>query len=128
MNIAVLAGYTGISEVNIMKNVYEVKYKDGNEIKTATVKAYTLTNALITFMKYPIIYVNLVAINEISFERYHALNTASAIREADTWLDCENECAELCRLAGMESEWREADGETFESVLIEAAKKLNVEI
>ena len=79
-------------------------------------------------MKYPIIYVNLVAINEISFERYHALNTASAIRDADTWEDCENECAELCRLAGMESEWREADGETFEEVLIEAAKKLNVEI
>ena len=111
-----------------MKKAYEVKYKDGNEFKTATVKAYTLTNALITLMKYPIIYVNLVAINEISFERYHALNTASTIREADTWEDCENECAELCRLAGMESEWREADGETFEEVLIEAAKKLNVEI
>ena len=62
------------------------------------------------------------------YERYHILKIASAIREADTWGDCENECAELCRLAGMESEWREADGETFEDVLIEAAKKLNVEI
>ena len=51
-----------------------------------------------------------------------------AIANADTWEDCENECAELCRLAGMESEWREADGDTFEAVLIEAAKKLNVEI
>ena len=111
-----------------MLKAYEVTYKDGNEFKTATVKAYTLTNALITLMKFPIVYVNLVAINEISFERYHVLNTASAIREADTWLDCENECAELCRLAGMESEWREADGDTFEAVLIEAAKKLNVEI
>ena len=111
-----------------MKKAYEVKYKAGNEFKTATVKAYTLPGALITLTKYPIIYVNLVAINEISFERYHALNTASAIREADTWEDCENECAELCRLAGMESEWREADSVNFEAVLIEAAKKLNVEI
>ena len=111
-----------------MKKPYEVTFKDGNEIKTATVKAYTLTNALITLMKFPIVYVNLVAINEISLERYHTLNIASAIREADTWLDCENECSELCRLAGMESEWLEADGETFEAVLIEAAKKLNVEI
>ena len=39
-----------------------------------------------------------------------------------------DECAELCRMAGMESEWAEADGETFEAVLIEAAKKMNVEI
>ena len=56
------------------------------------------------------VYENVVAVNEISFERYHALNTASSIREADSWDDCEPECAELFRLAGMESEWREADG------------------
>ena len=111
-----------------MKKAYEVKFKEGNEFKTATVKAYTLTDSLITLMEYPNIYINLVAINEISLERYHALNTASAIREADTWIDCEEECAELCRLANMESEWQEADDETFETVLIEAAKKLNVEI
>ena len=111
-----------------MKKAYEVKFKDGNEFKTATVKAYTFTDSLITLMKYPNIYANLVAINEISFERYHALNVAFSIREADTWLDCENECAELCRLAGMESEWAEADVENFEAVLIEAAKNLNVEI
>ena len=111
-----------------MLKPYEVTYKVGNEFKTATVKGYTLPGALITLTKYPIIYVNLVAINEISFERYHTLNIASAIREADTWEECENECAELCRLAGMESEWLEADGETFEAVLIEAAEKLNVEI
>ena len=111
-----------------MKKVYEVKYKDGNEFKTATVKGYTLIGALITLTHYTNIYENMVSVNEISFERYHILNTASAIREADTWEECENECSELCRLAGMESEWREADGETFEAVLIEAAKKLNVEI
>lgn len=107
-----------------MKKAYEVTYKDGNEFKTTMVKGYTLIGALCKCSNY----MNVVAVNEISFERYHALNTASAIREADTWLDCENECAELCRLAGMESEWREANEDTFEAVLIEAAKKLNVEI
>ena len=112
-----------------MKKPYEVTYKDGNELKTATVKGYTLIGALCKCSNDMNIYgYDVVSANEISFERYHALNTASAIREADTWGDCENECAELCRLAGMESEWREADGETFESVLIEAAKKMNVEI
>ena len=87
-----------------MKKAYEVTYKDGNEFK-------------------PDVYYNLVDLNKIIFERYHVLNTASAIREVDRWEGCENECAELCRLAGMESEWREAEGDTFE-----AAKKLNVEI
>ena len=111
-----------------MKKAYEVKYKDGNEIKTMTVKGYTLIGALFTLAHYKNIYENLVFVNVISFERYHALHIASAIRDADTWLDCEDECAELCRLAGMESEWAEADEDTFESVLIEAAKKLNVEI
>ena len=111
-----------------MKKVYEVKYKDDNEIKTTTVKGYTLIGALLTLSQYKNIYENLVFANVISFERYHTLNIASVIRKADTWLECEDECAELCRLAGMESEWREADGDTFEEVLIEAAKKLKVEI
>ena len=111
-----------------MKKAYEVTYKDGNEFKTATVKGYTLIGALATLAHYKNIYENLVFVNEISFERYHVLNTASAIANADTWEDCEYECCELCRLAGMESEWAEADGDTFETVLIEAAKKLNVEI
>ena len=111
-----------------MKKAYEATYKDGNEFKTITVKGHTLIEAMFILTNYPDVYYNLVALNEISFERYHALDIASAIREADTWGDCENECCELCRLAGMESEWQEADGETFESVLIEAAKKLNVEI
>ena len=111
-----------------MKKAYEATFKDGYDLKTVTVKGYTLIGALWTLTNYIHAYENVVSINEISFERYHTLNIASAIREADTWLDCEDECAELCRLAGMESEWREADGETFEDVLIEAAKKLNVEI
>ena len=107
-----------------MKKAYEVTFKDGNEFKTATVKGYSLIGAVCKLRDD----IYAVSVNEISFERYHALNTAFAIREADTWEDCENECRELCRLAGMESEWLEADGETFEAVLIEAAKKLNVEI
>ena len=108
-----------------MMKAYEVTYKVGNELKTATVKGYSLIGAVCKLSNW----MNEIAvsINEISFERYHALKTASAIREADTWEDCEYECCELCRLAGMESEWREADGETFEAVLIEAAKKLGVE-
>ena len=111
-----------------MRKPYEVTFKDGNELKTATVKGYTIIGALTTCSDYMNVYEAVVSIKEISFERYHALNTATAIREADTWEDCENECAELCRLANMESEWAEADGETFETVLIEAAKNLNVEI
>ena len=109
-----------------MIKAYEVTYKVGNELKTATVKGYSLIGAVCKLSNW----MNEIAVSikEISFGRYHTLNTASAIREADTWEDCENECAELCRLAGMESEWREADGETFEAVLIEAAEKLNVKI
>lgn len=111
-----------------MLKAYEVTFKDGNEFKTATVKGYTLIGALLKCSDYMNVYEDVKAVNEISFERYHALNIASAIREADTWNDCEEECCELCRLANMESDWAEADGETFEAVLIEAAKKLNVEI
>ena len=110
-----------------MKKPYEVTFKDGNEFKTATVKGYTIIGALCTLTNYINDY-DVVSVNEISFERYHALHIASAIREADTWDECEPECAELCRLAGMESEWKEADGGSFEDVLIEAAKKLNVKI
>ena len=110
-----------------MKKAYEVTYKDGQNTVTKTVKAYTLIGAIYVITAYGSCE-NVICIKEISFERYHALNTAFAIANADTWDDCENECAELCRLAGMESEWREADGDTFEAVLIEAAKKLNVEI
>ena len=111
-----------------MKKAYEVTYKDGNEFKTATVKGYTLIGALCKCSNYMNVYEDVVAVNEISFKRYHALNTAAAIRDADKWLDCVDECAELCRMANMKSEWAEADGDAFEAVLIEAAKKLNVEI
>lgn len=51
---------------------------------------------------------------------------ASEIRSMDTW-DMEL-LAELCDAAGMRGEWKAADGETFEAVAFEAAKKLGVEI
>lgn len=38
------------------------------------------------------------------------------------------ECRELCKLADMEIEWDEADGDTFEGVVQAAADKLGVEI
>lgn len=111
-----------------MKKTYEVKYKDGDKIITATTKGYTLIGSLYELCHHRNIYENLVSVSEISFERYYILNIVATIANAETWLDCEKECVELCRLAGMESEWREADGDTFESVLNEAAKKLNVNI
>ena len=36
--------------------------------------------------------------------------------------------AELCEMAGLENEWQEADGETFEQVAYKAAEILGVEI
>ena len=110
-----------------MKKAYEVIYKVGQNTVTKIVKAYTLIGATYVIGAYGSCE-NVICIKEITFERYHALDIAFAIANADSWDDCEPECAELCRLANMESEWLEADGETFEAVLIEAAKKLNVEI
>lgn len=55
-----------------------------------------------------------------------AMKIAEIIRNSDTWdMDA---CAELCELAGMEDEWKAADGETFEQVVTAAADKLGVEI
>ena len=110
-----------------MKKAYEVTYKVGQNTVTKIVKAYTLIGATYVIAAYESCE-NVICIKEITFERCHALNMAFAIANADTWEECEYECCELCRLAGMESEWLEADGDTFEEVLIEAAKKLNVEI
>lgn len=56
----------------------------------------------------------------------HVDELAKCIRGAATWNN--DDCRELCKLAGMEQEWANADGETFEAVLAEAAKRLNVEI
>lgn len=53
---------------------------------------------------------------------------AKRIREANDWEACESECAEICEAAGLLSEWQEADGETFETVINKAARILGVRI
>lgn len=48
------------------------------------------------------------------------------LNESGEWIS--ELCEELCVLADMEREWKEADGENFESVVYTAAEKLGVEI
>lgn len=110
-----------------MKRTYEVIVKVNDDVKLLPVHAYSVVHAgfIIT---YSMSYERILSITEVSAHRYHVLKMAAAIANADTWLDCEEECVELCRLAGMLTEWREADGDTFEFVLNEAAKKLCVKI
>ena len=55
-----------------------------------------------------------------------AYEIAKEIRVSDDWNF--ELCGELCKLAGLEKEWEEANGETFEFVLEEAAEILGVEI
>lgn len=55
-----------------------------------------------------------------------AVELAERIREADEWNA--EDLAELCEMAGLEKEWQEADGETFEQVAYKAAEILGVEI
>lgn len=55
-----------------------------------------------------------------------AAEIAEIIRNSDTW-DMEA-LAELCELAGMSEEWKDADAESFESIAYAAADKLGVEI
>lgn len=51
---------------------------------------------------------------------------AENIRTAGLWN--ESDCRRLCELAGLEEEWKDADGEDFEKVVNKAAKILEVEI
>lgn len=55
-----------------------------------------------------------------------AKEIAADIIAADTWEP--DLCAELCEAAGMTAEWESAGPDDFERVLLEAAKKLGVEI
>ena len=61
-----------------------------------------------------------------TMKRTEAQELAAKIAAADTWN--ESDCKKLCELAGMLDEWNAADGETFETVLYNAAEKLGVEI
>ncbi len=51
---------------------------------------------------------------------------ANELNAMDTWND--ELLAELCNLAGLEEEWENADGDTFEAVAYKAAEILGVEI
>ena len=55
-----------------------------------------------------------------------AFEVAEELRNSGEWIP--ELCEELCDLAGMADEYREADGETFEAVLFKAAEVLGVEI
>lgn len=55
-----------------------------------------------------------------------AYEVAEKIRKSSEWIF--EDCEELCKLAGLEKEWQEADGESFESVVFKAAEILGVEI
>lgn len=48
------------------------------------------------------------------------------INASDEWNA--EDLAELCEMAGLEKEWQEADGETFEQVVFKAAELLHVKI
>lgn len=61
-----------------------------------------------------------------TMKRTEAQELAAKIAAADTWN--ENDCKKLCELAGMIDEWNAADGETFETVVYNAAEKLDVKI
>ena len=61
-----------------------------------------------------------------TMKRTEAQELAAKIAAADTWN--ESDCKKLCELAGMLDEWNAADGETFETVVYNAAEKLGVEI
>ena len=55
-----------------------------------------------------------------------AYEVAEKIRKSPEWIF--EDCEELCKLAGLEKEWQEADGESFEGVVFKAAEILGVEI
>ena len=57
-----------------------------------------------------------------------AAELAEKIRSYDNWTNCENEIKRLCEIAGLKDEFENADGDTFESIINEAADFFNVEI
>ena len=53
---------------------------------------------------------------------------AAKIHAAKTWVEVEDELMALCEAAGMEDEYKAADGDNFEAVIYKAAERLGVEI
>lgn len=107
--------------------VYEIKVAIGKGIRIYPVRAFSVNDAIYTIAHHKT-YAYIVSVIETTWERFHALELAEKITDADTWEECESECAEICHYAGYDAEWSEADGDNFENVVYKAAKKLNVEI
>lgn len=63
-------------------------------------------------------------LEEIEIDDMTDAQLAEAIKCNDEW-DFDT-LSELCRRAGLESEWKEADGDSFESVVNRAAEILGV--
>lgn len=55
-----------------------------------------------------------------------AYEVAEELRNSGEWIP--ELCEELCELAGLADEWKEADADHFEAVLFKAAEALGVEI
>lgn len=55
-------------------------------------------------------------------------NIVETINNSDNWLDCLEDCEELCKLAGLSEEWKNASSEDFENVLKKASCILNCNI
>ena len=53
---------------------------------------------------------------------------AAKIHAAKTWVEVEDELKTLCEAAGMEDEYKAADGDNFEAVIYKAAERLGVEV
>jgi hypothetical protein len=70
---------------------------------------------------------------DTAIEKYREKEVSPDAQELATKIRCSQlwdgeQLAQLCAMAGMESEWKAADGETFEQVAYAAAEKLGVEI
>lgn len=61
-----------------------------------------------------------------NWKNEQACYIAKQIRDSREWDPAK--LAALCDLAGMTKEWKASDGETFEAVVYEAAKRLGVKI
>ena len=53
---------------------------------------------------------------------------AAKIKAADNWLDVADEVEAICDAAGLLEELKEADSDTFESVIFKAADTFGVEL
>ena len=67
-------------------------------------------------------------IQEILDDEDELQELAAKIHAAKTWVEVEDELMALCEAAGMEDEYKAADGDNFEAVIYKAAERLGVEI